>query len=131
MKYVIISIPHLLPPVVWVAENETDVINTAKFVVDFYYYKYTLDDAATNGFIKSGEKLINTGYGNINEILKLEHAPSEFEAAKKALFHYPYSGHVLTMGEAKEFIANRNNPVEVRIKVEEVLSLKADTLTYY
>jgi hypothetical protein len=136
---IIVEIPHQMPPKVWVAWDDKDIIKSAYESHDFIYQKYTLETALESWgerseipeevleILDSGDAVVEIGNASNAEFVRLSEAESELEAAKEEIFHDLYTHRILSESEARAFVAGDNSiysghqAIEARKAVRTVL----------
>ncbi len=135
MKYMIIEIPHQRPPCVWEAENDDRIIEIANAEHDFYYTKWTTEEAVeafdADDFPENLKAILDehgvamqVGHSGETEWYSVDEVGTEFEEAKEAIAHDLHSCHFMPHGEAQEWADNysRHQALEVRKAIRKLLS---------
>ena len=97
MATIIVEIPHRLPPTVWVADSDQDIINVAHSNHGLVYQRWTTADAEITEDLEGLEDLdeilkeygeaIEVGNSSYTEYFSVNDAETEIEAAKEAIAH--------------------------------------------
>ena len=129
MNTIVIEVPHQRSPSIWVAKDEQHIIQMASEVHDFYYDKWTMEDAI-NSFddeipqdlkmlLDKNEVVMRIGYAGDGQWLTLDDICTELEAAKEAIGHDLSQCYFLSISEAKEFKGHADAEIALNKFIED------------